>query len=412
MPKYADRGLARLLRRTSVASALVLGVATTATAQQWVAAWGSSMQSASPETWTVTDASVRLVARSTIGGTQVRIRLENTFGDEPLTVGAASVGLQSRGAALVPGSDRVLQFDGADTVTIPAGDLVVSDPVSLPVLAEQRLAVSLYLPGSNVRSSQHSNGLTTSYVTGAGGGDETRSVDGDAYTGTTTSLHWLSAIEVFTASAAGAIVAFGDSITDGSCGTVDDYDRWEDVLQTRLMETAGTARLAMVNAGIGGNTVIRVPPVGSIPGVERLDRDVLQLAGVTHVVLFLGTNDLRRDATADEVIAGMTDIVSRLKGTGVRVIGVTLIPRNPVPRGLPANLGFGPARNNERHTINEWIRSNNDLDAVLDFDAVLKDPGDADTINSIYDCDGIHPNVLGYAAMGRSIDLAVFDESP
>ena len=129
MPKSGGGRLARALGRTSVAGALLLAVATTATAQQWVAAWGSSMQSASPETWTVTDASVRLVARSTIGGTQVRVRLENALGDEPLIIGAASVGLQSRGAALVPGSDRALRFDGSGTVTIPAGDLVVSDPV-------------------------------------------------------------------------------------------------------------------------------------------------------------------------------------------------------------------------------------------------------------------------------------------
>ena len=369
------------------------------------------MQSASPETWTVTDASVRLVARSTIDGTQIRVRLENMFGDDPLTIGASSVGLQSRGPALVPGSDRALRFDGSATVTIPAGGLVLSDAVSLPVRAEQRLAVSLYLPGSEVRSSQHSNGLTTSYVTDAGGGDETRSVDGDAYTQTTTSMHWLSAVEVFSDSARGAIVAFGDSITDGSCATVDGYDRWEDVLQKRLLETEGAARLAMVNAGIGGNTVIRVPPVGSVPGVERLDRNVLGLAAVTHVVLFLGTNDLRRDATADQVIAGLEDIVGRVKDAGARVIGVTLIPRNPVLRGLPANLGFGPARNEERRKINEWIRSNEDLDAVLDFDAVLQDSDDADTINPIYDCAGIHPNVLGYATMGRSIDLAVFESA-
>ena len=117
------------------------------------------------------------------------------------------------------------------------------------------------------------------------------------------------------------------------------------------------------------------------------------------------------DATADQVIAGLEDIVGRVKDAGARVIGVTLIPRNPVPRGLPANLGFGPARNEERRKINEWIRSNEDLDAVLDFDAVLQDSDDADTINPIYDCAGIHPNVLGYATMGRSIDLAVFESA-
>ncbi|HIE94256.1 MAG TPA: hypothetical protein EYQ83_15860 [Acidobacteria bacterium] len=155
-----------------------------------------------------------------------------------------------------------------------------------------------------------------------------------------------------------------------------------------------------------------VPPVGSIPGVERLQRDVLSLAGVTHLVLFLGTNDLRRDATAEQVIAGLEEIVGRAKARGLSVIGATIIPRNPEPRGFPANLGFGAARNAERHTINEWIRSNDDLDGVLDFDEVLQDAVNVDLINPVYDCDGIHPNVLGYAALGRAIELAAFDLTP
>ena len=395
-----------------VVTVVATGVPGTAAAQQWVAAWASSMQSASSGNWTVTNASVRLLARSTISGEQVRVRLENTFGDDPLTIGAASIAFQSNGPALVVGSSRPLRFDGADTVTIPAGESVVSDAVSLAVQTEQRLAVSLHLPGTGVRSSAHGNGLTTSYVTEPGAGDQTGSEDGAAFSETTTSMHWLSAVEVFSSSARGAIVAFGDSITDGSCATVDGYDRWEDVLYMRLLEADDTARLAMVNAGIGGNTAIRVPPVSSVPAVERLERDALSLAGVTHLVLFLGTNDLRRDATAEQVIAGLEDIVGRAKARGLTVIGATIIPRNPEPRGLPANLGFGTDRNAERHRLNEWIRSNADLDGVLDFDAVLKDRVNADRINPIYDCDGIHPNVLGYAAMGRSIDLDVFDDIP
>ena len=395
-----------------VVTVVAAAVPGTAAAQQWVAAWGSSVQSASPGTWTVTNASVRLLARSTISGERVRVRLENTFGADPLTIGAASIAFQSNGPALVVGSSRPLRFDGSDTVTIPAGESVVSDAVSLAVQAEQRLAVSLHLPGTSVRSSVHGNGLTTSYVTEPGAGDQTGSEDGAPFSETTTSMHWLSAVEVFSSSARGAIVAFGDSITDGSCATVDGYDRWEDVLHARLLHAAGTARLAMVNAGIGGNTAIRVPPVGSIPGVERLERDALSLAGVTHLVLFLGTNDLRRDATADQVIAGLEEIVGRAKARGLKVIGVTIIPRNPVPRGLPANLGFGAARNAERHKVNAWIRSYDDLDAVLDFDEVVKDRANRDLINPIYDCDGIHPNVHGYAAMGRSIDVDVFNDTP
>ena len=266
------------------------------------------------------------------------------------------------------------------------------------------------MPGSNVRSSIHRNARTTSYLSESGAGDRTTDAAGDAYTATTPWMHWLSAVEVHSSTARGAIVAFGDSITDGSCATMDGHDRWEDVLYARL--AAGGARLAMINAGIGGNTVIRVPPVGSMPGVERMDRDVLSLAGITHVIIFLGTNDLRRDATAEQVIAGLEEIVSRAKARGLQVIGTTIIPRNPKPRGrLPPELGFGPERNARRHAINEWARGNAELDAVIDFDAVMQDPGDRDFIHAPYDCDGIHPNVFGYAAMGRAVDLGLFDES-
>ena len=408
MPHAQRMQITSRVRRSAVAAALTLATIAPADAQEWVAAWGSSMQSRSPEGFTLSDATIRLIARTTIAGDQVRIRLENTFGEAPLEIGAATLGLQANGPTLVPDSIRSVRFGGNASTAIPPGGLIVSDPVTLDVEAEQRLAISLHVRGADARSSQHSNGLTTSYLTEPGTGDLTSAIERDPFLDTTNSIHWLSAIEVRSSTARGAIVAFGDSITDGSCATVDGYDRWEDVLYDRLRERDGEARLAMVNAGIGGNTVLRVPPVGSPPGLERFDRDALGLAGVTHVVLFLGTNDLRRDANADEVIAGLDELVRRAKEWGLTVLAATIIPRNPVPRGLPANLGFTPARNAARRQINDWIRSNGDLDGVLDFDAVMRATGDSELIKPIYDCDGIHPNVLGYAAMGRSIDLDLF----
>ena len=411
MKSSETRGGGYLLVGVLVQAALAVGWAPNVGAQQWVASWGSSLQGLAPEEATVSNATVRLMARSTVAGERVRVRLENTYGSEPLTVGAAAVGLQNNGPSLVAGSNRELRFGGAGAVTIPAGEYVVSDPVDLTVAAGQGLAISLHVPGADLRSSIHRNALTTSYLTAAGAGDWTGNVDGEPYTETTTWMHWLSAIEVFSSSARGAVVAFGDSITDGSCATPDGHDTWPDILHARLLHAAGAARLGVVNAGIGGNTVIRVPPVTSLPGVERMDRDVLALAGVTHVIVYLGTNDLRRQATAEQVIAGLDEVVGRARARGLKVVAATIIARNPKPRGgLPPELGFGPEQNERRHAVNEWIRNNDDLHAVLDFDAVTKDAGNPDLINPIYDCDGIHPNVFGYAAMGRSIDLGVFDE--
>ena len=387
----------------------------TVQAQQWVASWASSHQGPSAEDETVTNATVRMIARSTVAGDQLRVRLENTFGTAPVAIGAASVGLQNRGAVVVAGSMRPLRFSGSTTVTIAAGDAVMSDPVLLPVEAEQGLAVSVYVPGTAVRSSVHGGALTTSYLTEPGAGDRADDEDGAAFTRSTSRMHWLSAIEVFSSSARGAIVALGDSITDGSCATVDGHDRWEDVLYDRLLERAGgTAGLAMINAGIGGNTLVREgldPSPTSATVLERLERDVLSLAGVTHVILFIGTNDIRRGGVAAPLIAGMREVTRQVRDRGIQIVVATIIPRNPEPRaGLPPGLGFDAAKNAERHAVNEWIRAHDDLDAVIDFDEVVKHSRDRDLINPVYDCDGIHPNVFGYTAMGRSIDLTVFEE--
>ena len=411
--------LAVSLMTRALSTALILvGLALnsdTVQAQQWVASWASSHQGPSAEDETLTNATVRMIARSTVAGDQLRVRLENTFGTAPVAIGAASVGLQNRGAVVVAGSMRPLRFSGSTTVTIAAGDAVMSDPVLLPVEAEQGLAVSVYVPGTAVRSSVHGGALTTSYFTEPGAGDRADDEDGAAFTRSTSRMHWLSAIEVFSSSARGAIVALGDSITDGSCATVDGHDRWEDVLYDRLLERAGgTAGLAMINAGIGGNTLVREgldPSPTSATVLERLERDVLSLAGVTHVILFIGTNDIRRGGVAAPLIAGMREVIRQVRDRGIRIVVATIIPRNPEPRaGLPPGLGFDAAKNAERHAVNEWIRAHDDLDAVIDFDEVVKHSRDRDLINPVYDCDGIHPNVFGYTAMGRSIDLTVFEE--
>ncbi|MYI74814.1 MAG: SGNH/GDSL hydrolase family protein, partial [Acidobacteria bacterium] len=152
-PSRARRGVAGVLAGIVVQAALAAGLAANAGAQQWVASWGSSLQGPAPEEWTISNASIRLIARSTIAGDRVRVRLENTFGEQPLSIGAAAVGLRNNGPTLVIGSSRVLQFGGAAAVTVPAGEYVVSDPVDLAVQAEQELAVSLYIPGADVRSS-------------------------------------------------------------------------------------------------------------------------------------------------------------------------------------------------------------------------------------------------------------------
>jgi len=379
---------------------------------RWTTAWGTSQQTLG--TTTVTDATLRLIARVTIPGEAVRIRLDHTFGTDPLVVGKAYVGLRIQGATLAAGSNRQVFFGGLPGVTIPPGGNVTSDPVPLRVLGRQDLGVSLYVPGSGVRPSQHSAAHVTSYLTANGAGDEAAGEAGEPFGLTATSMPWLKAIDVESASSPGSIVAFGDSITDGTCSTLDAHDRWEDWLSVRLaLDAAGTpsAPRAVVNEGIGGNTVTRErlqPPPDSTPGLERLERDVLTHAGVTHVVLFMGTNDIRRGAPAAQVIAGMQDIIGRVKARGLKIVGVTIIPRhNRAP--VPNNSGWNPTKTRIRNEVNRWIRTAAPFDAVIDFDTVVHDPEHGDLLRPAFDCgDGIHPSPRGYYEMGVSVPLGFF----
>jgi lysophospholipase L1-like esterase len=389
------------------------GAAPGASAQEaegarWVTAWATSQQALGATT--ISNATVRMIARVTAGGESVRIRLDNTFGTEPLVIGAAYVGPVMRGAALAPGSNRPLRFGGSPGVTIAPGGTVSSDPVSMRVIARQDLAVSLYIPEADVRPSQHAQANVTSYLSDSGSGNVAADESAGAFTGRTTSTHWLKAIDVLSQSTTGTVVGFGDSITDGTCSTLDAHDRWEDWLAMRLYLATPDAHLAVVNEGIGGNTITGEglrPPPNSTPGLDRLERDVLSHAGVTHVVLFMGTNDIRREVSAAGLIAGMRDIADRVRAQGVSIIGTTIIPRHNRPaRGT--NSGWTPAKTRIRREVNDWIRGGGAFDGVIDFDAIVREPADPDRIAAAFDCDGIHPNPRGYFEMGGSVALELF----
>lgn len=383
----------------------------------WVTAWATSQQ-ALGET-VVSDATVRLIARVTIPGETVRVRLDNGYGTDAVRIGRASIGHRIQGPLVAPGSIRPLTFGGRPDVTVPPGGVAWSDPVALSVVAQQDLAVSVYVPGSNVRPSQHTNAVVTSYRTPNGAGDKTMDEARGPFSDTLTATWWLKSVEVQSSAAGGAIVAFGDSITDGTCSTLDANDRWVNVLSTRLVlqhdaAVRGGSRdarvKALVNEGIGGNTVTRAvqPAPDSTPGLERFERDVLSHHGVTDVIVFMGTNDLRREAAAAQVTGGLAEIVKRVKAAGARVIGVTMIPRHNVPAN-GTNTGWNDEKTRRRREVNDWIRTKAGFDAVLDFDAMVRDRTQPDLIAPAYNCgDGIHPSPAGYFAIGRAIGLDVF----
>jgi lysophospholipase L1-like esterase len=380
---------------------------------RWRTAWATSQQGLG--TAAVSNTTVRLIARAAIGGEALRIRVDNTYGKSPLKIARAFVGIRSRGASLVAGSNRPVLFGGAETATVAPGGSVRSDAVPLRSIGRQDLAVSLFLPEDSVLPSQHAGALVTSYIAAAGAGDRTSVESNEPFTATTTTMPWLKSIDVLSASAAGAIVAFGDSITDGTCATLDANDRWEDWLALRLAldddhRGAKQRYQPIVNEGIGGNTVTREglqPPPDSTPGVERLERDVLSHEGVTDVIVFMGTNDIRRGASAAQVTSGLSQIVQRVKQRGLKAYGVTIIPRHNVAAS-GTNTGWDDRKTAIRREVNDWIRTRGSFDGVIDFDRVVRDPASPDRIFAPFDCDGIHPNPRGYFEMGKSVSLELF----
>ena len=381
--------------------------------QRWVTTW-TTANAASDQPATFSNQSLREVVHTTIGGTALRLRLSNTFGTNAIRLDAVFVGLQKDGAALVPQSNHAVTFAGNRSVAIPEGAEVLSDPVSFSVETEQNLAISLFTAGETGPATVHGSAFQTSYVSGTG--NFAPEEGGDGFGKTTGSWYFLSAVEVLAhAGVNGAVVALGDSITDGASSRTDKNERWTDLLAHRLL--VAHMGIAVLNAGIGGNRVLTTSPCWGQNALARLGRDVLAQAGIEAVILFEGTNDIgqpdtrvpdnnhclsRTQVTAEEIIAGYRQIIARTHARGLKIIGATILPY----QGFGAWTEKGEAK---RVAVNEWIRTSKAFDGVIDFDAALRDPAIPSRLAPQYDSgDHLHPGPAGHAAMGNAVDLALF----
>ncbi|MGW0583996.1 SGNH/GDSL hydrolase family protein [Streptomyces sp. NPDC002920] len=347
----------------------------------------------------VADRGYRLVVRTSVGGSDLRIRLTNAFGDRPVTFDSVYAGIRQQGAALVPGSNRRLGFGGAGSVTVPAGATAISDALPGRLPATTDLVVSLHSPDAAGPASGHGMAMQTSYTTQ---GDHTAEESADHWTGstggTTGSWFYLDAVSVRTSAATGAVVALGDSITDGWQSTTDLNRRWPDYLARRLGQ-ADTAVKGVANAGISGNKVLA--DGAGLSALNRLQRDVLSHPGVRTVFLFEGVNDIKAHTgvTAEDMIAGYREIVRRAHAAGKCVIGATVAPF----KGWPE---WDPAAESVRQDVNAFIRNSGEFDAVTDFDRILRSPYDPERILPFFDGgDHIHPNDKGMQAMADAVDL-------
>ena len=389
----------------------------------WIATWAASPEPAGPDpkqpVLNLENQTVRERVRISVGGPEIRIRLSNEYGFSPLHVGSVTVAVPNDAATVKPGSIHVITFGGRNSITIPPGAPVLSDPVVFNAAYGAEISVSLYLPKRVPTPTWHALALKRAVVSPRG--DHTH--DEEIQDGKETSSSILiSAVLVPAQPTQRLVVAFGDSLVDGDGSTVDTDHNWPSDLIRRLGKTPDGSKLAVVNEGIAGNRLLEDGPLASlgISALARFDRDALSIPGVTHIVLLEGINDLGFPGarlgelsladpadvrTAEDLIAAYRQLISRAHAHGVKLTGCTVTPWEGVD--IPGY--YSEAKEATRQAINKWIRTSHELDGVIDFDAVLRDPGHPSRLLPRFASeDHLHPNDAGYQAMTDAINLALF----
>jgi len=369
-----------------------------------------------------TDQTFRSIVKPDLWGNKMRFRFSNVFGTQPVTFSKVTVALQEYSGNILDGTLAPVTFGGQRSVTIPVGQEIYSDGITLswvqgaddPSVQGRNLAVSYAVEGDSGPMTFHSSAFVTSYITAPGSGDHTEDLDVFAFEYTTTSWFFLAAVDVMAPSDTVVVCAFGDSITDGTHSTLNINDRWMNALSRRLHNAYGN-KISIVNEAIAGNRVVNPVVANSTAGpaaVDRLDRDVLGLSGLTHVIWLEGINDVGAGTTTDAIIAGYKDVVGRLHAQGIKVFGATLTSALGISG---VDMGDnGPGHDASRMVLNAFIRSSGIYDGVEDFDAVTLDPSTGNMLaeylpNSTFTqlpWDYLHPNHAGYIAMGDVVDIA------
>ncbi|HET8764299.1 MAG TPA: SGNH/GDSL hydrolase family protein [Rhodanobacter sp.] len=372
-----------------------------------MAAWTAAPDTVGP---VLDGQTVRQVVRTSVAGTQLRIRLSNLFGATAVTLGPVRVARSAGGADTVPGTDHALLFGGKPTVTIAKGESVLSDPVPMDIAALQELAVSLYVPAAAAYhpATVHNAGMATAYITEKGDATAAAHFPREETSG---ARFYLAGVEVAGAATRATLVAFGDSITDGVGSRPDANERWPDYLAARLQADPKLAHIGVADEGIGGNRILHDNYGPS--ALNRFDRDVLDQPNVRWVVLLEGINDIggsgyawdaKDKVSAQQLIDGMKALVARAHARHVKVYGATLTPYGG--NGWPYHSVAGEQT---REAVNAWIRHSGVFDGVVDFDQAVRDPAAPKKLLPAYDSgDHLHPNSAGYRAMADAVDLRLF----
>jgi lysophospholipase L1-like esterase len=427
---------ARVAPRASITIAILCGLALAAYSQplspseHWVGTWATAPvprpQAQPPAAGAAPPAqpplnpantTLRQIVHVSLGGKRARVVFSNAFGASPLSIGAASVALRDKESSVIAGSSRPLKFAGQAPVMIPAGGLMISDPVDIAVPTMGDLVIDVFLPaemiGATSQFTIHAGANQTNYVSKPG--NFAGSADFPVATtpgSTPASWYFLSRVEVVAPASVSAIIAFGDSITDGTASTRNTNNRWPDLFIKRLSEVKGSNIRAMINEAIAGNRLLSDGILNfGVNALARFDRDVLAQPGATHVVVLEGINDIGMGRagpapTGAELIAAHQQLIDRAHQHGLKIIGATLTP-------FEGAAYFTPDGEIKRQTINSWMRAGkgeSSYDAIIDFDVATRDPQNPTKFNPKYDSgDHLHPNDAGYQAMAASIDVKLFE---
>ena len=376
--------------------------------KKWVATWSTALQLVEPRNNPpspgLTGNSLRQTVRVSIGGKTLRVKFSNEFSKSPVTMRSVQIAASGEGSAIDQSTNIKLTFGGAHEITMDPGSAITSDPVRFKLKPRMELAITIYFGETSPDITGHPGSRTTSYIL-AGNDDSVTDFPGSVPT-----EHWyvISSIDVMAPCSASCVAIIGNSITDGRGSTTDHQNRWPDMLAERLLANQDTRLVGVLNLGIGGNCVLRdcLGPAG----ISRYERDILSQPGVKWVIIFEGVNDIGQVRSADAaatVARGLTDaytmMIESAHSRGMKVYGATITPF----RGNGYYNQYSEACRNE---VNAWIRNSGLFDAVLDFDGVLRNPDDPESLVSSYQNDGLHPDVSGFRKMADSIDLRLFTD--
>jgi lysophospholipase L1-like esterase len=370
--------------------------------------WGSDFAFPTKIPLKLENQTIRQIVRVSLGGQRFRVVFSNEYGDQPLVIGDAHVALTANSSVILAATDRKLTFGGKDQISVPPGAPVVSDPVELPVRQFGRLSISLFLPNATPLTTFHWDGKQTAYI----GDGNLSATEVFPAAETTDARVFLSGILVDAPSNDGAVMVIGDSITDGNGASLDADSRWPDFLAKRL---AGR-NVAVLNAGISGARLLN-DKMG-VNASARFTRDVLAKPKVKAVILLMGINDISWPGTAfapnlplpavETLISGYRQIIAQAHAHNLRIIGATLTPFEGALSGTPFNSYYNRNKDALRQQVNAWIRTSGAFDAVVDFDALLRDPAHPARLLADFDSgDHLHPGDKGNRAMADAVDLDV-----